>query len=70
MRVKTAPNMEMVIYAFILYEIILSQFDKGIFYLINDDVMMNDYSKNVNKLIFETIYHASLEKSNEISFVF
>ena len=54
MRVKTAPNMEMVIYAFILYEIILSQFDKGIFYLINDDVMMNDYSKNVNKLKLHT----------------
>ena len=28
----------------------------------------SEEAKSVNKLIFETIYHASLEKSNEISF--
>jgi ribonucleotide reductase alpha subunit len=28
----------------------------------------SEEAKNINKLIFETIYHASLEKSNEIAF--
>lgn len=36
-------------------------------FILMDIPFHSDQAKEVNKLIFETIYHASLEKSNEIS---
>ena len=37
-------------------------------FILMDIPFHSEQAKSVNKLIFETIYHASLEKSNEISF--
>jgi ribonucleotide reductase alpha subunit len=37
-------------------------------FILMDIPFHSEEAKSVNKLIFETIYHASLEKSNEISF--
>jgi ribonucleotide reductase alpha subunit len=37
-------------------------------FILMDISFHSEEAKSVNKLIFETIYHASLEKSNEISF--
>jgi len=36
-------------------------------FILMDIAFHSDEAKEINKLIFETIYHASLEKSNEIS---
>jgi ribonucleotide reductase alpha subunit len=36
-------------------------------FILMDIPFHSDEAKNINKLIFETMYHASLEKSNEIS---
>ena len=36
-------------------------------FVLMDIPFHSDKAKNINKLIFETIYHASLEKSNEIA---
>jgi ribonucleotide reductase alpha subunit len=36
-------------------------------FILMDIPFLSDEAKEVNKLIFETIYHASLERSNEIS---
>ena len=38
-------------------------------FIIMDIAFYSDEAKEVNKLIFETIYHASLEKSNELAIV-
>ena len=36
-------------------------------FILMDIPFYSEEAKDVNKLIFETIYHASLEKSNEIA---
>jgi len=36
-------------------------------FILMDIAFYSDEAKNINKLIFETIYHAALEKSNEIA---